>query len=463
MRDLSPIAPAGAINSSARDMSLWVRFMLGGGTWNGKRLVSEKAFEQIVSPQMTIAGGIAYGFGWFLRDWYGHKVVEHGGNIDGFNAQVALMPDQNVGFVLLTNVTASTLGNFAMESIWANLVGAKELEAPVPAGAPVDGGTPAPAPAAGFAPSDDLISAYTGPGGAGRIEVAKVDGKISLVVTGQPPYALVPKAKDVFTLANLPPAFELTFKRDAAGAVTGFLIRQPQGNFEFTRVAAVDVGITVDELMARQIVALGGEAAIRSRTSSEATVDIDLENQGLTGTGTVWAKAPSKAASDLRLVAFGKEIGRIRSYFVGVARGEDVSFATRNTLSGKRLQDVMVESAMFEPLEWKSLYAKVEISRKEKVGDEEYYVVVKTMPSGNTLTDYYSTKTFLVGRRDSVEWDDTTNMGAPSTTVFSDYRDAGGVKVPYRVVVQNVANGTVVLTLRDLKMNVEVPDSVFRP
>jgi hypothetical protein len=36
--------------------------------------------------------GLDYGLGWFLRQWNGHKVVEHGGNIDGFNAQVALMP-----------------------------------------------------------------------------------------------------------------------------------------------------------------------------------------------------------------------------------------------------------------------------------------------------------------------------------------------------------------------------------
>jgi len=41
-----------------------------------------------------------------------------GGNIDGFNSQVAFMPDQKLGFVLLTNVTASPLGAFAMSTIW---------------------------------------------------------------------------------------------------------------------------------------------------------------------------------------------------------------------------------------------------------------------------------------------------------------------------------------------------------
>ncbi|HZN06309.1 MAG TPA: serine hydrolase domain-containing protein, partial [Pyrinomonadaceae bacterium] len=120
-RPIAAVAPAGAINSSARDMAQWVRFMLGDGTFNGRRLVSAKGFAESTSKQMNIAGPVDYGLGWFLRKWNGHKVVEHGGNIDGFNAQVALMPDQKLGFVLLTNVTASPLGAFAMNTIWKNL------------------------------------------------------------------------------------------------------------------------------------------------------------------------------------------------------------------------------------------------------------------------------------------------------------------------------------------------------
>src|ERR1043165_7575513 len=115
-------APAGAINSSARDMAQWVRFMLNNGVVNGHRLVSEKGFDELVTKQINVGGPIDYGLGWFLRRWNGHKVVEHGGNIDGFNSQVAFMPDQKLGFVLLTNVTASSLGTVAMSTIWKNLV-----------------------------------------------------------------------------------------------------------------------------------------------------------------------------------------------------------------------------------------------------------------------------------------------------------------------------------------------------
>jgi CubicO group peptidase (beta-lactamase class C family) len=36
---------------------------------------------------------------WFLRDWNGERVVEHGGNIDGFAAEVALLPGRKTGVV----------------------------------------------------------------------------------------------------------------------------------------------------------------------------------------------------------------------------------------------------------------------------------------------------------------------------------------------------------------------------
>ena len=135
-RAIPAAAPAGAINSSARDMAQWVRLMLSNGTLNGRRLVSEKGFDELVRKQVNIGGPVDYGLGWFLRQWNGHKVVEHGGNIDGFNAQVALMPDQKLGFVLLTNVTASSLGATAMNTIWKNLVvdpGATEAKSSEPA------------------------------------------------------------------------------------------------------------------------------------------------------------------------------------------------------------------------------------------------------------------------------------------------------------------------------------------
>ena len=109
LRDVTNIAPAGAINSNVKDMSQWARLMLGGGVFESKRLVSEKGFAEIVKKQISAFGDNGYGLGWGLTEWNGHQVVSHGGGIDGFNSLVALMPDQKLGIIILTNVSGSAL------------------------------------------------------------------------------------------------------------------------------------------------------------------------------------------------------------------------------------------------------------------------------------------------------------------------------------------------------------------
>jgi hypothetical protein len=50
-----------------------------------------------------------YGLGWFLSDYRGRKVVEHGGAIDGMRAEVAMIPEEKLGVVVLTNLQGTIL------------------------------------------------------------------------------------------------------------------------------------------------------------------------------------------------------------------------------------------------------------------------------------------------------------------------------------------------------------------
>src|SRR5262245_15641373 len=52
--NIDNVAPAGSINSSAREMAQWVRFQLADGKWQGRQLVSEKNMQEMHSPQTVI-------------------------------------------------------------------------------------------------------------------------------------------------------------------------------------------------------------------------------------------------------------------------------------------------------------------------------------------------------------------------------------------------------------------------
>lgn len=114
-RSLDNEAPGGSINSSARDMAQWVRLQLGEGTFEGRELVSAEALAETRTPQTIVPFGadaqrtnpglhfLFYAMGWTVQDYRGARLVQHSGGIDGLRSRVAMLPDQGVGVVILTN------------------------------------------------------------------------------------------------------------------------------------------------------------------------------------------------------------------------------------------------------------------------------------------------------------------------------------------------------------------------
>jgi CubicO group peptidase (beta-lactamase class C family) len=120
--NLDNAAPAGAINSSAADMAQWMILQLGRGRLpnSDSRLFSERQSREMWSPQTILPTGdpspallalktnfATYGLGWGLRDYHGRKLVGHTGGVSGFVSRVMLVPDENLGVVILTNAEES--------------------------------------------------------------------------------------------------------------------------------------------------------------------------------------------------------------------------------------------------------------------------------------------------------------------------------------------------------------------
>jgi CubicO group peptidase (beta-lactamase class C family) len=548
LRDIDQVAPAGSINSSARDMAEWLRFVLNGGTAGGKRIVSEKGFDEWLKPQMKIhpAGTMNYGLGWFLQTYNGMKVVQHGGNIDGFNSMVAMIPEKKLGFVMLTNVTASSLGSELMPIVWSNILtngrpetiklplrtmqfmaakyrleeakldieikidgedmwlymagqGPYKLERSGPrefkmVGLP-DGFGAKFRPETGDATSLELIQPQgnvklprIGPDGKvvkletpnadaakelvgnytsanGAIEIKEADGKVTFHAPGQTPYTLTPRdAKDQFAMSPLPGSYFITAKRDTAGKLSSFTVTQPEGVFEFTPTGKdAKPTITADDLQKRVIDAMGGDAAWRKFTSRVVESDIDLENQGVKGKSISYAKAPNKSATETSFTAVGKTIATSWEYFDGTVGEQAYSFSQPEKYAGKLLEDTRLNADFYGMLDWRSKYKRIEVTGTAKVGDEEVYIVAFEPEKGTTFKEYYSTKSFLLLKREGVIPSSTSPQSIPYTLTYSDYRDIDGVKMPFRTVSNSISNGNVVNVIKSVKHNVPVEDKLFAP
>ena len=114
--NIDALAPAGAISSSVNDMSHWVTALLDNGKYNGTQVIPQSAIAQTRLPHSILGNGghmfnkshfALYGLGWFLEEYAGRGIVAHTGGVNGFVTSVALVPEEKLGIIVLTNTDAN--------------------------------------------------------------------------------------------------------------------------------------------------------------------------------------------------------------------------------------------------------------------------------------------------------------------------------------------------------------------
>lgn len=106
---------AGGINSNITDLCKWVQLWLNKGKYGEgltKTLFSANVYREMTSAQTIIQVGgpgpynthfAAYGLGFFLSDEKGYKKVTHTGGLEGMVTQITMIPELNLGIIVLTN------------------------------------------------------------------------------------------------------------------------------------------------------------------------------------------------------------------------------------------------------------------------------------------------------------------------------------------------------------------------
>ncbi len=130
-RNITAVGPAGSINSTAHDMAQWVRLQVGTGTAGGVRIISEGGISEMHRPQVVVPiasqdpelTSMSYGLGWIVESYRGHVWVHHGGAIDGFRSQVAFVPREGIGVVVLGNMNGSALPDIVARNAVDRLLG----------------------------------------------------------------------------------------------------------------------------------------------------------------------------------------------------------------------------------------------------------------------------------------------------------------------------------------------------
>lgn len=109
------VAPAAGVNASISDMAQWLIAQTG----HRPDVLPESLLATLHAPvidtptelrgsswrreRLSAAG---YGIGWRVYDYAGHRVVFHGGAVQGYRAAIALVPERDLGVVILWNSTS---------------------------------------------------------------------------------------------------------------------------------------------------------------------------------------------------------------------------------------------------------------------------------------------------------------------------------------------------------------------
>ncbi|WP_048507984.1 serine hydrolase [Chryseobacterium angstadtii] len=90
--------PAGQIYSTAEDLYKYYQGL------RDYKIVSKESFKKATTPFLS-----GYGYGWFIDDLFGKKLINHGGNIEGATSYFAMLPDDDICIILLNNITSKKL------------------------------------------------------------------------------------------------------------------------------------------------------------------------------------------------------------------------------------------------------------------------------------------------------------------------------------------------------------------
>lgn len=100
---------AGAVVSTAADLVKWDAALYGDRPLGKKARALMWAVQKLPDGSDAAVGydgaarRLRVGYGWFVSDYLGHRLVHHGGNLDGYSAQFDRFVDDRLTFIVLAN------------------------------------------------------------------------------------------------------------------------------------------------------------------------------------------------------------------------------------------------------------------------------------------------------------------------------------------------------------------------
>jgi CubicO group peptidase (beta-lactamase class C family) len=120
------MTPAGFLISSAEDMAHYLIAQMNGGAYGDSQIVSPAGIAALHTPGAMMSPTTSYGMGWVIDHQPQATRFEHNGDTSNFYSNMLVLPDQQIGIVVLINIGATNNAaalNIPIEGVAAILLG----------------------------------------------------------------------------------------------------------------------------------------------------------------------------------------------------------------------------------------------------------------------------------------------------------------------------------------------------
>lgn len=218
-----------------------------------------------------------------------------------------------------------------------------------------------------------------------------------------------------------------------------------------TELKPAPAGVTAEKVINNYIDAIGGMKKLAKLKGMKTTMSTTM--QGMALSIEVVNQKPNNYMSLVSMNGM-----TIEKQVYNGKEGQTSGMQGSKMLDEEQLANMETESQMFPEIAYLGDSYKLALEGVDMKNDEEVYVVKITQPNGDEKTNYYSVKTgYLVMVQELQESPQGSFM---MESLYSDYKDVKGVKVPYQVL-QNMGPQKMDLKVEKVELNPKLDKETF--
>jgi outer membrane lipoprotein-sorting protein len=213
---------------------------------------------------------------------------------------------------------------------------------------------------------------------------------------------------------------------------------------------------TAGEIQKKMVDAQGGPEALKSVQDLTITGSIDLVQQGMSGTLTVYKKEPDKRRTDIEVMS----MIITQCYDGKTAWWTNPQTGNKEVVSGDQAEDLKRQSmpigASLDPAKYGLSYVS---KGKEALEGKEYLVLEETYPDGLKVTIYVDPQTYLIHKLKSKLL--SGGVSYDFEQILSDYKKEGPMAMAHSIVTYQNGAEYSKITFKEFKINAGIADSIF--